>query len=185
MFLSTYVSNCVSKNFKVLSYSYLFENILKDDNIWFSSDEIICPDCKKYEILSKRVDDLNENEQIEFNKSKEHIQNFTKQYKFYIKVKEAIANGQYSTDTILIVQDFSQIRVQKGDFYQDLILTYYYYENNEFKHQFKHFISNDKNDNFNVIHTWGKLLKTDDLLNKMKQIIIFSDGCIFSTLCLL
>jgi hypothetical protein len=93
-----------------------------------------------------------------------------------LKIKAAIANGQYGTDTILIVQDFTQIKTQKGTFYQDLILTLYSYniDTTSLQHSFKHYILKDKNNIFFAMSTWLKFLIN---LYDITQIIIYSDGC--------
>jgi len=112
-FYQEYVSRGLVKNINILSYSYIFNKLLKNDSIHFSKDEIICEKCKMFEILSAG-NDLNETEKNEFDDSKNHIEGFKKQIDNYVKIKNSIGSGKYGDDTILVVEDYSQLKNTKG-----------------------------------------------------------------------
>jgi len=157
---------------KILSYSFVWNNILSKWCIWHSKDEIQCPHCLKYnQILNKPEETRTMKEKNTLVTLEAHKKKAKDQVYAYLKQKRELVNA-----LVLIIQDFSQIPIQKGA-YEDLIFTIYYIgENRALNHSFYHFIAKSPNNNLFVIQTYKQVIGLKELQN-VKKIIIWSDGC--------
>ena len=61
------------------------------------------------------------------NQETEHRNRVKNQYDEYKRLKDSLLASR-STSMFIIVQDFSKLEPQKGDTYQDLIITLYYFD---------------------------------------------------------
>lgn len=164
-----YLDICTERNISPVSKSFVWTNLLKDEKIWRSNDEIACPHCLKFKELEGKLS-LTANEQRDLIKLQSHKKNLVDQFTRYFKAKTDLLENE-----VMIVQDFSQLQCQK-DSYQDLIITIYQKKDGQLEHQFLHFVAKSKNNNSFVIQAYKSILEHPFFANKTK-VLIWSDGC--------
>jgi len=108
-----------------------------------------------------------------------HHQRIKDQFKAYKQTKDQLAKGELP-NTILLLQDFTQLQPQSG-FNQDLIISILSYDpqaTDKLKRTYLHFIAdNEKNDVFFVFAVWEYLLVNNILGGTaMSNIVVWSDG---------
>lgn len=89
-------------------------------------------------------------------------------------------NNTQSTDTMIVLQDFTQQEPQSG-FNQDFILTFLTFDANapdKLRRQYLHYVGeqDDKNDVYFVITVWEHLMRDGVIGDEIKHIEVWSDG---------
>ena len=114
-------------------------------------------------------------------KYKDHHQRIKDQFRAYKQTKTQLAKGELQ-DTILVLQDFTQLSKQSG-FNQDLIITIIGYDpssKDKLRTTFHHFIADDeKNNIYFVFAVWEYILgstKIQQATTPVKNIVVWSDG---------
>lgn len=173
----SYFNDAIQNRRKPLSKTYFIYSLLASEKIHKSKDETICDTCKSYsevEFLKNRT----EEEEEKYQKGKKHQETWISQSKNYLKTKDLLLIGNLE-DSLLIVQDFTQVQAQ-STFFQNLIICIYEFggEGKELKRYYHHFMgqeSSTKNDVWFVISVWKKMFESD-FFKGIKNIYIYSDG---------
>lgn len=150
--------------------------ILKGWRIHHSSDASQCPTCKLLKDYGNNqppplglVGAALTRWQNKLNKAHTHKHIAQTQHNAHKQLKNKMIDTQ-SKDTMIILQDFTQLEPQTG-FNQDMILTTLRYDAQEpdkIKRQYYHFVGeqHDKNDIYFVISVWEHIMKRDDVIPK-------------------
>jgi len=158
--------------------TYFLYTFLKSIKIHHSEDESVCEHCHRFkELMSLGV--LSLEQQRELDKLIEHRSRFHDQIQFYLDEKrKLVANEDFST--LIVVQDFTQIKVQ-GTFFQDQIVCFYFYDPNapgKLGRLYRHYIapsSRTKNDSLFVFGVWREMVKKN-YFSGFLNLLVFSDG---------
>ena len=173
-----YYFYCLEREMIPMGKTYFMYNFLKQHLIRHSKDETVCPYCQKLKILQSRGV-LDNFETIERNSLEKHVERFHKQIEYYLKTKRDLINNK-EEGTVIVIQDFTQIKVQET-FFQDLIICFYLYDANEddkLKRVYRHFIapnSRVKNDCLFVFGVWKQMVQSG-VFNGYNKVTVFSDG---------
>ena len=158
--------------------TYFLQTFLKKFKIHHSQDESVCCHCFRLQEL-KRKERLSRLEKDELKKLEIHINKWHEQTQSYLIHKNKLVS-EMQQNVLIVVQDFTQIKVQ-STFFQDLIICFYYYneeEQDKIGRIYHHFVapkSNTKNDVLFVFGVWREMMRKG-VLQGFNKIIIFSDG---------
>jgi hypothetical protein len=163
------------------------KQILRGWRIHHSTDTSQCPTCKFLEQYDGKPPPQNllnnpkalKKHQNKLIKHKQHKLIAQTQHNIFKANKQHLIDTQ-STDTMIILQDFTQLEPQSG-FNQDMILTLLTYDaevDDMIRRRYLHFVgeNTDKNDVFFVMAVWEHMLRSGVIGNNIKHIIIWSDG---------
>lgn len=158
--------------------SFITEVKLSAYKSWKKSHKNIpCPDS----VFDKAIADAPIKWTRKYPKIKDHHERSKNQFKAYKQTKDRLAKGELE-DTIMVLQDFTQLQPQSG-FNQDLIISILSYDptsTDKLHKSYHHFIAQDeKNDYYFVMAVWEHLLASSKLIpkqGKLKNIEIWSDG---------
>ena len=73
------------------------------------------------------------------NKFEKHIALLVNQMRCYLEQKKQLSLGQLGEDTMIIIQDFTQITISAG-FCQTLIIVLYYYRAGDLQHDYIEYV---------------------------------------------
>ena len=175
---AVYRGYCLAKNIEPVSKTTFVYKFLKVQNIHRSKDETLCQYCLELKNLEEKGE-LTQDEQKKKRENEEHKTKWYQQSSAYKNIKLKVSRGELMNE-ILVLHDFTQIKVQ-GTFFQDLIVCFYSYDANEkdgLKRDYYHYVGSSsytKNDVSFVVAVWKEMLRKG-LFKNCQKIYIFSDG---------
>ena len=172
-----YLSYCHERQAEPMGKTSFFEHFINHEKIRWSQDTTICTYCEENKEIKKiqETNALNLIQQKTLEKTNKHIEKWYEMSLFYKSVKLQVMNNQRPGE-VMVVQDFTQIKVQ-STFYQDLIICFYFYQTN-FERRYFHFVGQSKETKNNidfVVAVW-KLMVQDDFFRDFTKLLVFSDG---------
>jgi len=170
---------CMDRHNPNLGRTHFFENVLGPENIHHVRDDSICEYCFDFDRLNAAEGELSREERDRLDKCDTHKKNWYEQYQFFVTLKKDILQRK-EVDHLVVVHDFTQIKVQ-STFYQDLIVVTYHYDNaspEALVCSYNHFLAGEssvKNDTNFVVRTWNHLIDSG-FFHGYRKISVFSDG---------
>jgi len=173
-----YYRDAANKGIKPLSKTYFVYSLLACLKIHHSKDATICDLCKSFSEVKGLVV-RTEEEEKKFTEGSHHQLLWLSQSQYYLDIKSQLQSGKLGKDSLIIVQDFTQVQAQ-STFYQSLIICIYGYDEKEkdLERNYHHFMgesASTKNDVWFVVSVWKKMVE-DNFFDGIKNIYIFSDG---------
>lgn len=158
-----YFYYCLERNIQPVGKINFLYSQLNNFKIHHSSDELICEYCREWKELNelKQSKSLTKDQEAKLKELDKHRERWHSQAEFYLNLKRSIV-AEKKRKVLIVVQDFSNIGVQKKPFQDLIVCLYFYHEDKEeapdnLGRTYHHFIgpnSETKNDCRFVFGVW-------------------------------